>query len=175
MAEKYLAQIVMFGCNFAPRNFADCDGQLLSIAQYSAVFSLLGTTYGGDGRTTFGLPDLRGRAALHHGNSTGPGLTVYSLGQKAGLANVQLNNTHMPAHTHAAVGNNNEGTVASPDGASWAMAGADRNINLYSSGTPNVNMASLLNTGGGQPHNNLMPFLGVRFCICLQGLFPSRN
>ncbi|MDO6595505.1 tail fiber protein [Oceanihabitans sp. 2_MG-2023] len=173
--DPFIAQIIMFGGNFAPRGWALCNGQLLDISQNTALFSLLGTTYGGDGRTTFGLPDLRGRVPVHAGN--GPGLPSVSLGQKGGLASYKLNANQLPSHTHAAhiqAANpitRGEGT-ASPDGAYPAEGG------VYSTGK-NVAMASdsvaVGATGGGQDVSNMQPFQSVNYIIALVGTFPSRS
>jgi microcystin-dependent protein len=174
MSDPFIAEIIMFGGNFAPRGWALCDGQLLPISSNSALFSILGTTYGGDGRTTFALPDLRGRAAIHPGS--GPGLSTYRLGQKAGVENVNLSINQIPSHTHqakafAGAGNKNTaaGSAWSDDaGVSWAA---------YSSSSPNADMHSgaIANAGGSQPHTNIQPVLCVNFIIALVGVFPSRN
>ena len=178
MAEPFLGQIVMFGGNFAPRSWALCDGQLLSIAQHSALFSILGTTYGGDGRVTFGLPDLRGRVAMHKGN--GPGLTPRSLGARGGAEEVSLTTNQMPSHNHAAAahgvapaGNSNDA-----NGNFWADD-AGVASGTYHTGPANVQMnagaVTVANEGSGQGHPNVQPFLCVNYIIALQGIFPSRN
>lgn len=171
MSEPFIGQITMFGGNFAVRNWAFCDGQLLSISQNSALFSILGTTYGGDGRTTFGLPDLRGRIALHQG--TGPGLPQYRLGQKGGNHQVALTNPNqLPAHTHAPRGINNAGAdETNPAGSSFPVAADD----AYYSGSPNTDMAATSSTGASQAFSVQNPYLGINFLIALQGVFPSRN
>jgi len=178
MADPFIAEIRMWGCNFAPRGWAFCNGQLLSIASNTALFSILGTTYGGDGRTTFGLPNLQGRAALHTGSGTGPGLSSYSLGQSGGAEDVTLSINQMPSHNHLAVGNDAEGTAASPVANVWATPGANRDLVWYEAGngsTVNMSPTALTNTGGSQSHETLMPYLAVYFCIALVGVFPSRN
>ncbi|MBA6155605.1 phage tail protein [Tenacibaculum sp. S7007] len=174
--EPFLAQIIMFGGNFAPRGWAFCDGQLLPIASYSALFSIMGTTYGGDGRTTFALPDLRGRAPIHEGH--GPGLpSNYKAGQKGGVESVTLNTTQIPSHSHTAsthatapVGRG-EGTT-SPVEAYPAEGGSYASVN-------NVLMANntvtIGNTGGNLSHENRQPFLVTNYIIALQGIFPSRS
>ena len=179
MSEPFLAEIRPFGFNFAPRGWAHCDGQILPINQNQSLFSLLGTTYGGDGRTTFGLPDLRSRVPLHKASG-------FSLGSRGGTETVTLNQTQMPNHTHADGASPNElqaklransgpATTSDPTGNSLAAA------NIYSSDPPSVDMGSnslgvtLANTGGGQGHNNLPPVTTINFCIAIQGLFPSRN
>lgn len=178
--EPFIGEIIMFGGNFAPRGWALCNGQLLSINQNQALFSILGTTYGGDGRTTFGLPDLRGRAAMHAG--TGPGLSPRPLGQKSGTETNTLTIQQMPSHNHTASGTvtpqakNGPGDETNPGGGFPATAGTD----LYAE-TPNTNMGSsnvsvtVNNNGGGQSFNNIQPFQCVYYIIALQGVFPSRS
>lgn len=176
MADPFLAEIRMFGCNFAPRNWAYCNGQLLSIASNTALFSLLGTMYGGDGRTTFGLPNLEGRAAIHAGN--GPGLSSYQQGQMGGSSTVTLVANQLPGHGHSAVGNNNDGSTGTPTGNTWATPSIDRDVPWYdgsAAATALMNAGALQNAGGGQPHNNLQPYQTVGFCICTAGVYPSRN
>lgn len=175
----------MFGGNFAPRGWAFCDGQLLAISQNTALFSILGTTYGGDGRTTFALPDLRGRAPI--GPRNGPGLSDYRLGQRGGVETVTLNITQIPSHTHA-----HELKVSSADssqavptlGSSVATPGvpAGRGITQtygFNNTTPDValnsNSLALGNTGGNLSHENRQPYLAVNYIIALVGIFPSRN
>jgi microcystin-dependent protein len=171
MASPFIGEIMMFGGNFAPRNWAFCDGQILSIAQNTALFSLLGTTYGGDGRTTFALPDLRGRIPIHVG--AGPGLSGRSWGQKGGQESVTLTTQQLPSHQHTQRGTDSEATSADPtDG----LAAKAQNITYNSTGSPvDMNAASSGNTGGSQPHNNMQPYLCVNFVIALLGVFPSRN
>ena len=180
--EGYIGQILMFGGNFAPRNWALCDGQLLSISQNSDLFSILGVTYGGDGRTTFALPDLRGRAPVHAGH--GPGLSSRSLGQKSGSEDNTLTENQMPAHNHqvtatakclAAGGNSDTpvGNVLAKDAAGAAVT--------YSTSAPDQSMdASTIEVqqqtkGANQSINNMQPFLAVNYIICTDGLYPSRN
>ncbi|MCK4784696.1 MAG: phage tail protein [Desulfobacteraceae bacterium] len=169
-SEPFLAQIVMFGGNFAPRGWALCDGQLLQIAQNTALFSLLGTTYGGDGRTTFGLPDLRGRVAMHPG--TGPGLSNYRLGQKGGVEQVTLNINQIPSHTHEAKAYSGQGNQQGPGGNVLAF---DRRETQYSNETPDVDMSVGSAVGGSQPHTNMQPYLGINHIIALVGMYPSRT
>lgn len=183
--DPFIGQIMMFAGNFAPRGWALCDGQLLSISSNSALFSILGTTYGGDGRTTFALPDLRGRVPVHQG--AGKGLSPYKLGQKTGVENVTLDTNQIPAHTHAAT------ATATAKGSDSANANAQLLANatwghssatIYTSGvTPDTDMhpgcvsvsVANQNTGGGQPHTNVQPVLCVNFVIAIVGIFPSRN
>ena len=169
--EPFIGQIIMFGGNFAPRGWALCDGSLLSIAQWSALFSILGTSYGGDGRTTFGLPDLRGRVPMHAGN--GPGLTSRRLGEKGGNENNTLSITQIPPHNHSvSLSAKEEANTEVPTGNFIAGAGFDG-----FGTTSDVTMGALpqQNVGGGQPVNNIQPFQCVNFIIALQGIFPSRS
>ena len=179
--DPFLAQIVMFGGNFAPRGWANCDGQLLAISQYSALFSLLGTTYGGDGRTSFGLPELRGRVAMHTGN--GPGLTPRQQGQKSGQESVIATVNTMANHTHSATSTaqvavaavaGGEGVVSGQHIANHAGAfSEDATAGATLGG---VTAATTVNAAGGQQQqNNLPPFQVVRYIIALQGVYPSRN
>jgi microcystin-dependent protein len=171
MADPFIGEITMFGGNFAPRNWAFCDGQLLSIAQNQALFALLGTTYGGDGRTTFGLPDLRGRIPIHVGS--GPGLSGRSWGQRGGQETVTLATQQLPSHQHIQQGTDSDATSADPtDG----LAAKAQNVTYNSSGSPaDMNAASVQAAGGSQPHDNMQPYLCVNFVIALFGIFPSRN
>ena len=167
--DPFIAQITMFGGNFAPRGWALCDGQLLAISQYSALFSILGTTYGGDGRTTFGLPDLRGRIAMHPGN--GPGLSPRNLGEKSGSENNTLQTNQLPPHNHTLLAKE-EANAADPGGTFIAGTG----INAFGTNLDKtMNAAAIGNTGGGQSVNNIQPFQCVNFIIALVGTFPSRN
>lgn len=178
--QPMIGEIRMFGGNFAPRSWALCDGQLLPISQNSALFSILGTTYGGDGRTTFALPDLRGRTPIHAG--TGPGLSPRRLGQRSGSETNILNTTQLPSHNHtgvmvAAAGNGDQNTA---DGNALAHAARGNTVpNIYNSNTPSISMHSssiaIGNTGNNQPINNMMPYNTVNYIIALQGVFPSRN
>lgn len=164
--EFYLSELRIFSFGFAPKGWAQCNGQLLSIAQNQALFSLLGTTYGGDGRTTFGLPNLQGRTPMH----TGPG---FNLGQTSGEAAHTLLTSEMPAHTHQAVGSSNGVGANTPSNNFWASGTGYSPYNA----SPNGNMANgaLGNAGGSQPHENMSPYLTLNICIALQGIYPSRN
>jgi microcystin-dependent protein len=172
MSEPFIGQITIFGGNFAPRGWAFCNGQLLSIAQYSAVFALLGTTYGGDGQTTFALPNLQGRVAIGFGN--GPGLSPRALGQSGGEENHTLVVTEMPAHQHTfAVAASNEAATANRPGGNILAEGT-----IYSAPTAadaTLGGVSAQTVGGSQPHNNMQPYLAVNYIIALEGIFPSRN
>ena len=167
--EPFIGQIQPFGFNFAPRGWAKCDGQILSIAQNTALFSLLGTTYGGDGRTTFALPDLRGRNGLHIGQ--GPGLSNVNWGERGGAETRTLTVAQMPSHGHA-INAKEEGTSDSPSG----MYIAGDGTNAFGSPSDTVMAGnSVGNTGGNQPIDIQNPFLGINYCIALVGIFPSRN
>jgi len=171
--EGYLAQILMFAGNFAPRNWVFCDGQLLAISQNTALFSLLGTTYGGDGRTTFGIPEMRGRVPMHKGS--GPGLTPRTLGQTGGVENVTLTVAQMPQHSHptAVAVNNTGGEEANAAGQIISNHAAAFNEDPV----PGQNLGGVTagNTGGNGSHTNVQPFKCVNFVICVSGIFPSRN
>lgn len=171
MSEPFIGQILMFGGNFAPRGWAFCDGQLLLIAQNSALFSILGTTYGGDGRSTFGLPDLRGRVAVHAGD--GPGLTPYRLGAKAGTESVTLTTNQLPSHTHSMVARTNPANDTNPAGKSLGRPAEDTYVSTGA--TAPMDAASIGSSGGGQSHTNIQPYQVVNYIIALQGVFPSRN
>lgn len=173
MSEPFVGEIRMFAGNFAPRGWAFCDGQLLAVSQNDALFSLLGTIYGGDGRTTFGLPDLRGRVPIHAG--TGPGLTNRRLGAKGGQEHVTLTASQMPSHSHAVRGTNNTGESST---AINNVPAQSTTIELYAPATaPDINMAAqaVPNVGGSQSHNNLMPTICINFIIALFGIYPSRQ
>jgi len=170
MSEPFLGEIRIFGFNFAPRGWAFCNGAILAISQNTALFSLLGTTYGGDGETTFALPDLRGRNPIHVGS--GPGLTTVSWGQKGGAESTTLNANNLPSHTHAVNASPGEGETGNPANAYPSMTTED----VYSStaGTT-MNAGVIGNSGNNQSVPTRDPFLGVHHCIALTGIFPSRN
>lgn len=178
--EGMIGEIRGFGGNFAPRAWALCQGQLLPISANTALFSILGTTYGGDGRTTFALPDFRGRTIVGQGH--GPGLSARPLGQKGGTETNTLNITQMPAHNHAATGtvtplaNTGEGEETNPANAFPANSGEDQyaeNANTVM-GSSNLSI-TLGQTGGNQPFNNIQPFQVINIIICMQGVYPSRS
>jgi microcystin-dependent protein len=180
----FIGEIRGFGGNFAPRAWAFCEGQLMAISQNTALFSILGTTYGGDGRTTFGLPDLRGRMAI--GPRNGPGLSDIRLGEKLGTETNTLNVTQLPSHTHAAsatiVAAPGDGTTGVADGNALAHQARGNTVpSIYNSATPSVAMhpstigATVNNNGGNIPINNEQPILAIRAIICLQGTYPSRS
>ncbi len=169
MAEPFLGEIKMFGGNFAPVGYAQCNGQLLPISQNQALFSILGTTYGGDGRTTYALPDLRGRVPIHFGQ--GPGLSSYVEGELGGTESVTLQASQMPSHSHSVNSNSGDASAPSPQGTVPAGQGA---YAAAANGTL-MNSGMIAATGGSQPHTNIQPFLAVNFIIALQGIYPTRN
>ncbi|MDB4412532.1 tail fiber protein [bacterium] len=171
MSEPFIGQIQTFGFNFAPRAWAFCNGQLLPISQNNALFALIGTIYGGDGRTTFALPDLRGRMPMHYGQ--GSGLSNRQIGQSSGAESHQLSVGELPVHTHthnvtAAVGDS-----PSPVGA--VPATANDGESNYSTATSGLSAVNGNSQGGGQAHNNMPPYLAINFSIALTGIFPPRN
>jgi len=179
MSEPFIAEIRIFAGNFAPRGWAFCDGQLLPIANNTALFSLIGTTYGGDGRSTTALPNMQGRAPMHPGR--GPGLTARRLGQRIGTETVTLSEAQIPSHSHTARATVDPADAGLTPGttASLARSGGfppdpvyqgDISANLVDMASP-----TLSTTGGGQPHTNLQPFLVMNFIIALVGLYPSRS
>jgi microcystin-dependent protein len=169
MATPFIGEIKMVGFTFAPRGYAECNGQLLPISQNTALYSLLGTTYGGDGTTNFALPNFQDSTSVHFGQ--GPGLSDIVEGQTGGAANVALISTQLPAHKHQAQGVNGVATQLSPAGNVWAGAAQRPYLN---SSNGQMNAGALSSAGGGQPHNNLPPYLVVKFIIALQGIYPSR-
>jgi microcystin-dependent protein len=179
MTTPFLAQIEIFSFNFAPKGWAQCNGQLLPINQNQALFSLLGTTYGGDGRVNFGLPDLRSRVPVYYG---GNGVSV--IGQRGGEESHQLTVVEMALHIHSMNASNSAATTATPSNgtalasaAGTANPGGSFNISLYSTATSSeaLSAQSMTNTGGNQTHENRMPFLALNMCIALQGSYPSQN
>lgn len=172
MSEPFVGEIRMFAGNFAPRGWAFCDGQLLAISQNDALFSLLGTVYGGDGRTTFGIPELRGRIPVHAG--TGPGLSDRRLGAKTGSEAETLTANQLASHSHPVNVSTAAGTQNDPSG---EFLGSSANVRIWRPDDQNSDLdpASVTATGGAQPHTNLMPFLCVHFIIALFGIYPSRT
>jgi microcystin-dependent protein len=173
-----LGEIMPVGFNFCPRGWLVCDGQILPINQYQSLFSLLGTTYGGDGRTTFALPDLRGRMVLHQGNSDTSGSTNHTNGQRSGAETHTLTINEIPQHKHAVNASTDLADNTEPEGSVWASQDCN---GLYSTGDGDVNMSSaaISPTGGSytgytQAHENMPPFLTINYCIAIQGLFPSQ-
>ena len=170
--EPFIGQIQAFGFNFAPRGWAQCNGQILAISQYSALFSLLGTTFGGDGRTTFALPDLRSRSIVHIG--TGAGLDNISWGERGGVIIHQITTAQMPSHNHGVAINvsTQTGGESSPTGIIAAQTGG-----FSEDVTSGANLGGVIqtNAGGNQSYNTRNPYLGINVCIALEGIFPSRN
>jgi len=173
MSEPFLAEVRIVGFNFAPRGWAFCDGQILPINQNQSLYSLLGTTYGGDGRTTFALPDLRGRTPIHVGRSNGG--ADHREGQKGGEETHTLSAAEMPQHRHAVSASRDNNTSVAPTGLSYASARERTYATFDASQAIALAPGILRDVGGGQAHNNMQPFLALNFCIALQGLFPSRN
>ncbi|WP_428699395.1 phage tail protein [Stappia sp.] len=171
MSEPFLAEVRMVGFNFAPRGWGFCDGQILPINQNQSLYSLLGTTYGGDGRTTFALPDLRGRTPIHVGTSNGG--AHHGEGQKSGEETHTLAVNEMPQHRHLVEADSASGTTRSPAG--HVLGGFPAGFADFSSTSVTLRAGTLTNVGGSQAHDNMQPYLAVNFCIALQGLFPSRN
>jgi microcystin-dependent protein len=178
MSDPFVGEIRMFAGNFAPTGWALCNGQLLPISQNTALFSLLGTYYGGDGKTTFALPNLQGAAPLQQGQ--GSGLSLYDLGQTGGEQAVTLLQSEIPSHTHSVLANDGNGNQDSPLGNAWASAHSGRpQINMYSnnpgSGLLVMSPQAFSIAGASQPHNNMPPYLVLTFIIALQGIFPPRS
>lgn len=172
MADPFVAEIRMFGFNFAPSGWALCNGALIPISQNTALFSLLGTTYGGDGRTTFSLPNLQSAFAI--GPGQGPGLSPRELGETGGSANVTLLESEIPSHTHP-LRASLSATTGNPAGATLAPTANGASAYRIPGATAAMAPSALLSTGGSQPHENRQPYLGLNFCIALQGVFPPRT
>ncbi|MET1254973.1 phage tail protein [Aliikangiella maris] len=178
MSEPFIGEIRIWGCNYAPRNWAICNGGYLQISEFSALFAIIGTLYGGDGRTNFRLPDLRGRSPMHWGN--GPGLTYRPIAEKAGVATVPLTENEIPMHDHVVHGAVQLGS--SPEPSPSYMLGVDPNeTEIISFMSKNVSANTTMSnsmfstTGESQPHENRQPLLSLNFCIALDGIFPPRN
>jgi microcystin-dependent protein len=175
MGEPFIGEIRMFGGNFAPAGWAFCDGQLIPISENDALFTLIGTTYGGDGQETFAVPDLQGRIPIHAG--AGPGGITYQLGEKGGVESVTLTVNQIPTHSHVPVASTNPGTVSSPLGAIFSACGTGEQIYSTPPNPPASAMMAnaILPTGGSQPHENLAPYLCISFILSLFGVFPSQT
>lgn len=170
MADPFVAEIRIMSCNFAPQGWAFCNGQILPLSQNTALFSLLGTMYGGNGASTFALPDIQGRHVIHHGQ--GPGLSLRDIGETGGSDTVTLLESEIPAHSHGLNAANDSGLQSTPGDAVSARA------NIYSTSIGqqvNMSINGITPSGGGLPHNNRQPFLTLNFCIALQGIFPPRT
>lgn len=175
MSSPFVAEIRIFGFNFAPKGWAFCNGQILPISQNTALFSLLGTTYGGDGKSNFGLPNFQGMAPLQQGQ--GAGLSLRDLGETGGEQTVTLLQSEMPAHSHTASATSSGGSTQDPTGNVWAATVITRQgVNVYgTTGGATMSPQALSIAGSSLPHNNMMPYLSLNFCIALQGVFPARS
>jgi microcystin-dependent protein len=181
MADPFVAEIRIFPFNFAPKGWAFCDGQLLPLSQNTALFSLLGTTYGGNGKSNFALPDMQGNAPMHPGQ--GPGLSLHDLGEQSGVEFVTLLQSETPQHSHGLMAKVGAGNTVNPSGAvpattAWVSGTQFGVVSAYSSTVPadtQMNVQTLGLNGGSLPHNNMMPYLTLNFCIALQGVFPPRT
>jgi microcystin-dependent protein len=170
--DPFVAEIRIFPFNFAPKGWAFCDGQILPLSQNTALFSLLGTTYGGDGKSNFALPDMQGNVPMHPGQ--GPGLSLHDLGETGGSETVSLLESEIPGHSHSLVVSLSDGLFTQPAGQLFAQGVG---INIWGTNAPNVQFSdnALAPAGGDQPHNNLQPYLTLNFCIALQGVYPPRT
>ncbi len=174
MSEPFIGQMIMVGFNFAPRGYAACDGALVSIAQNTTLFALLGTTFGGNGQTTFGLPDMRGRTPVHQGQ--GPGLTPRIMGEASGEEDHTLIISEMPMHNHVITAFDGEGDLPTPPNNTFAGSNQSGN-NIFTNAAANTTMnpMSCGIAGGSQPHDNMQPYLVMNFCIATEGIFPPRS
>ena len=173
MSDPFVAEIRIFPFNFAPKGWAFCDGQLLALSQNTALFSLLGTTYGGNGKSNFALPDFQGRASMHPGQ--GPGLSLHDLGETGGSETVTLLETEIPSHSHQLNFLNSTATSTIPADNQFANS-PQANASIYTTQTNSLRPAATLGaSGNSQPHNNMQPYLTLNFCIALQGVFPPRT
>ena len=174
MSEPFLGEVRVFGFNYAPRGWAFCRGQIMSISQNTALFSLLGTFYGGDGRSNFALPNLQGNIPVSSGQ--GAGLASYSLGQAAGSVSVTLLTSNLPSHFHTLPAGG-PANMTTPSSSTMIGGGGRGSLPIYSTNADgtNFNQGMVAVAGGNQPHNNMMPYVAMNFCICLQGIYPARN
>jgi microcystin-dependent protein len=168
MSQPFIGEIRMFGGNFAPAGWAFCDGQLVPISENDALFTLIGTTYGGDGQETFALPDLQGRIPIHQGNG-------FTIGEKGGVETVTLTTQQIPIHNHLPMCKSTAGEVGTPQNTVWAASGTNQTIYSNSPVSTTMNSAAIGPAGGSQPHENMMPFLVISFIISLFGVFPSQS
>ena len=171
--DPFVAEIRIFPFNFAPKGWAWCDGQILPLSQNTALFSLLGTTYGGDGKSNFALPDLQGRAPMHPGQ--GPGLSLHDLGETGGSETVSLLESEIPAHSHAFKGSLDDGDLTIPTPTRVLAKSTGQNIYSATASLASMAPEALAPAGGDQPHNNMQPYLTFYFCIALQGVYPPRT
>jgi microcystin-dependent protein len=172
MSNPYVGEIRMGGWNFAPSGWAFCDGSLLPISQYETLFNLIGTYYGGDGQTTFALPDLRGRVVMHQGSDTQQN---FVLGQVLGTESVTLVSNQLPSHAHAVIGSSGGGASSSPSGNAWATWTGAPYVSASENGGAQMSSLAIGPAGGGQPHDNMMPYQVITFVISLFGIYPSQN
>jgi microcystin-dependent protein len=170
MAQPYVGEVRMFAGNFAPAGWMFCEGQLIAISENETLFQLIGTTYGGDGQSTFALPDLRGRLPIHQGSA--PGGSTYSMAESGGVEQVTLTTNQMPSHTHPMVAST---TIANSSNPANAILATSSQVSMYFGGNTNTNMntTAISSAGGNQPHTNIQPFLCVDFIISLYGIYPS--
>jgi microcystin-dependent protein len=168
MSNPFVGEIRMFGGSFAPAGWAFCSGQLMAISENDTLFTLIGTTYGGDGQSTFGIPDLQGRIPMHQGGS-------HVIGEKSGTESVTLTTNQIPSHNHVPLCNTNAGTNPNPSNAIWAAAGTGDQLYAAPPTATTMNLGSIAATGGSQPHDNMSPFLVISFIISLFGIFPSQT
>lgn len=173
MSDPYIGEIRMFGGNFAPAGWMFCDGSILPISDYDTLFSLIGTTYGGDGQTTFALPDLRGRLPIDQGQ--GPGLSNRIIGQPGGSESVTLLTAQLPSHNHTPLANSSAGNADTPAGTYWSGSATTPQFVPGDQANTNMNTAAIGANGQNQPHDNMQPFLAVSFIISLFGIYPSQN
>ena len=171
--DPFIGEIRLFAGTYAPTGWNFCDGTLLQLSQYDALYALLGTTYGGDGRATFALPDLRGRVPVHQG--AGPGLSNYTMGQTGGVEMVTLTSANMPPHTHALFVSTAAGTANVPTGNVLAQAPSGSNVYRETTGTVAFSASQIIPTGGSQPHENRQPFQAMNYIIALEGIWPSQG
>ena len=178
MSDPFVAEVRIFPFNFAPKGWAFCDGQLLPISQNTALFSLLGTTYGGDGKSTFALPNMQGNAPIHTGaNQPGPGLSLYDLGETGGSQTVSLLESEIPGHNHTVMASTSTANRTAPATNSFARTASGATPYIPNSPLPplvTMSDQTLTPAGGDQPHNNMQPYLTLNFCIAMQGIFPAR-
>jgi microcystin-dependent protein len=173
MSQPYIGEIRLVGFNFAPAGWAFCNGQLMAISENEALFNLIGTTYGGDGQTTFALPNLQSRVIIHQGQ--GPGLSNYIIGENAGVEAVTVATNQLPIHSHAANCSSSAGSQSSPVANIWSADAAGLTAEYSNSQNGQMNAAAIGQSGGSQPHENRMPFLAMNYIISLFGIFPSQN